>query len=203
MGVHLHPSGFVRAYPSRHVNNVYYDSEDLEALRLSESGISSRTKIRVRWYGDLRQVDRPVLELKIKDGMQGWKPQHPLDRNFDLSTMRWSDLTTEMRRALPPNMLNYISFISRPTLLISYEREYYATHDGRVRATIDHHIKSFDQRLSVEPNWLRPLLSPDLVVVEFKAAVEEEADLREATAAFGSRISRNSKYVRGLLPGYV
>ncbi|MCL0053647.1 polyphosphate polymerase domain-containing protein [Dehalococcoidia bacterium] len=194
----LHPMGFARAYPARQVNNVYFDDPDLETLQMNQGGISQRVKVRVRWYGDIERMRQPVLELKIKSGSAGRKLQYPLESEYDLSDIRWSSLTRAVLQAMPSSMVRYAGYTAYPALLNSYQREYYATLDGTIRATIDHGIRSFDQRLNAEANWQRPNLQSDIVVVEFKADMTNEADLRRATSAFGWRISRNSKYVRGL-----
>ena len=48
----MHPSGFVKSYPDRQVNNVYFDSWDYRAFAENLAGISQRSKVRYRWYGN-------------------------------------------------------------------------------------------------------------------------------------------------------
>ena len=203
VAVLIHPSGFIPAYHPRQINNVYFDSESLDLLRMNESEVSTRFKLRIRWYDDLRQASNPVLELKFKSGVSGWKLRHQLPGDFDLAKLRWSYLRREVRRSLPPAMLPYANFTARPVVLNSYQREYFATVDGRLRVTIDHSIRSFDQRLSARPNWLHSTPAPDMVVVEMKASVEDEAAVRDAAPRFAWRLSRNSKYARGLQPAFL
>ena len=201
--VHMHPFGFTRTYSPRQVNNVYFDTPDLDALQTNEAGVARRMKVRVRWYGGIEHMLQPVLELKVKSGLTGRKLQYPLAKDFDLSAERWQTLTRLVRSALPSSMLHYSSFASIPALLNSYQREYYASGEGTIRVTVDHGIRSYDQRFSARANLRQESIGPDLVVVEFKAGMAEEAVLRRATSSFGWRISRNSKYVRGLLPDYL
>ena len=193
---------FIPAYHPRQVNNVYFDSESLDLFRMNESGVSTRFKLRIRWYEDLRRAVNPVLELKFRSGVNGWKLRHELPADFDLAELRWSELRHQIRRSLPPALLPYANFTARPVVLNSYQREYFTTVDGRLRVTIDHGMRSFDQRFGARPNWLHSVPAPDMVVVELKAAVEDEAIVRDAAPRFGWRLSRNSKYVRGLQPAY-
>ena len=67
--VKLHPAMFYQPYPPRYVNNLYLDTEGLDNYQDNVSGVGDRRKVRLRWYGDLfGDVDRPVLEFKIKRG---------------------------------------------------------------------------------------------------------------------------------------
>ncbi|SVE08626.1 uncharacterized protein METZ01_LOCUS461480, partial [marine metagenome] len=177
--IHMHPSGLIRTYPARQVNSIYYDSYDLKALRLNESGVSDRVKIRVRWYGNLHQMKEPVLEIKSKTVLSGQKVRISMTTDFDLFSRKWSLLTDDVHRTLPTTMLGIKNLASHPVLINSYQRDYFATQDGNLRVTLDHDIRSFDQLLAAKPNLHRPTVAPDIVVIELKAPVEEEAFLRE------------------------
>jgi hypothetical protein len=196
----LHPLGFASAYPPRQINNVYFDTPELDALNMNEEGVPDRVKVRVRWYGEIKYMTQPILEFKIKSGLAGRKVQSPLGSDFDMADTRWATLIRSVQRSLPPSMLHCIGFTSCPTLLNTYQREYYQTSDAAIRVTIDHKVRSFDQRFTSGPNWTRPDFGPDLVIVEFKASMTCEEALRRATSAFGWRISRHSKYSQGLAP---
>ena len=63
-----HPYHFIEAYPERYVNNIYFDDERLSHYNANINGISYRTKLRLRWYGDAFGIIDPSLELKIKSG---------------------------------------------------------------------------------------------------------------------------------------
>ena len=62
-----HPYMFSEIYHQRHINNIYFDTINLNNLSANVDGFSNRIKIRIRWYGDLfGRIKKPVLELKIK-----------------------------------------------------------------------------------------------------------------------------------------
>ena len=44
--------GFVELHPTRIVNSLYFDNENLSFFVDSEEGVLPRKKIRVRWYDD-------------------------------------------------------------------------------------------------------------------------------------------------------
>ena len=62
----MHPMVLASTYPPRRVNNIYFDSPELTALRIQRDGLSDRAKVRLRWYGDTERMAQPVLELKSK-----------------------------------------------------------------------------------------------------------------------------------------
>ncbi len=77
--VKLHPAAFRETYPMRQVNNIYFDTVNFEAYRDNIMGIAKRTKYRIRWYGDdLKTIQKPRLEEKVKHGELGYKNVIPL-----------------------------------------------------------------------------------------------------------------------------
>ena len=74
-----HSKGFRKTYPDRQVNNIYYDSPDFRVYHQNLEGELLRKKMRTRWYGrGALQGSTPVLEIKCKNGMLGWKESYPM-----------------------------------------------------------------------------------------------------------------------------
>ena len=72
--IRMHPVGLRKIYPDRQINNIYFDTPDLNNYFDNIDGNMDRMKIRIRWYGDcFKYIDKPVLELKIKRGLLGKK----------------------------------------------------------------------------------------------------------------------------------
>ena len=90
--VRNHWAGFGEPYPSRRINNVYFDSYELSAFHENLSGTSRRSKVRWRWYGEGHAPERGTLEVKRRRGGLGWKlsgktagcdrSQSPPDENY-------------------------------------------------------------------------------------------------------------------------
>ena len=72
----VHPACFITPYPSRLVNNVYFDTHDYAAFSENLLGSSSRTKVRYRWYGEEQGPAVGVLEIKFKRNYFGWKTRY-------------------------------------------------------------------------------------------------------------------------------
>ena len=68
------PYYFIKSYPTRFVNNIYYDSFKFHCYYDNIEGNTNRKKYRVRWYNDLLgKVLSPRLEVKVKKGELGFK----------------------------------------------------------------------------------------------------------------------------------
>jgi hypothetical protein len=187
--------GFRWAYEDRVVNNVYFDSETMSAAWANHSGIPKRQKVRLRWYGD----EGPYkLEIKIKRGAAGAKIAAPVDFSSEFLTHSWKEIIRRVRIGVPGEYVPFLDSQTRPTLINSYRRSYYETPAGRVRATIDSDVKSADQRGRSIPHLNLRTSPGNSAVLELKAAVEEEQILREVAGGLGLRMSKNSKYTRGL-----
>lgn len=203
--VRLHPSRFVRAYPARQVNSLYFDTPHLNSFEANMAGISTRQKLRLRWYGDeLPLVPRPTLELKYKENLLGGKRRYRLQQDLDFA-QTWPVLRRQMgEEVMEGDDVLYRLFrqASQPTLLNHYWREYFVTADGRVRVTLDYKIVLYDQRLGARPNYRFVSPSRDIVVVEFKTDQGEEALLQEIVTRFPLKRDRNSKYANGILAAF-
>ena len=68
--VKYHPAMFSEIFHERIVNNIYFDTLNMDYYYDNKSGSSKRMKVRIRWYGNqFGLIEKPVLELKIKDGL--------------------------------------------------------------------------------------------------------------------------------------
>jgi len=196
--VKLHPAMFAQAYPPRLVNNIYFDSLDFKCYCETMIGASARTKVRIRWYGDLLgPIEKPTLELKNKQALLGTKRSFPLspfqlDETFDASSV-----TTALEASdLPPQFqLQLLSL--RPWLINRYRRQYYLSADGCFRVTIDTEMAWYDPTgasVSLGPRYSDRFHT----VVELKYDQYNDDHARSITNAFPFRLTRNSKYTNGI-----
>jgi len=196
--IRLHPEGFVVAYPPRRVNSLYLDTPHLGSFEDNMSGIGTRQKLRLRWYGETMTDFQPVLELKQKRNLLGRKKQAVLSCKLDMSRL-WKDILDEVRANARPDWQAVLQTCTQPALLNHYQREYYVTPDGAIRVTLDFDQAAYDQRLSPRPNLRARLPITDRVVIEIKSAQDQVERLQEVVARFPVLRSRNSKYAGGVL----
>ena len=195
MLVRRHPAQLFESYPTRYVNNLYFDTVLGSYLMYHVDGVSDRKKLRIRWYGDLEATQKePRLEVKSK---QGWLIEK---RGFaigdaDLNTWLAGGLRGSLRGSGVPEAIGDLALTLRPSLLNRYRRRYYETWDHRVRVTIDSELRFFD----VDPSATRREGHPDpTAVVEIKYGVDAAQEGAWIASQFPFSLDKNSKYVSGM-----
>ncbi len=181
------PAFFKTAYPDRYVNSIYLDTHDMASLLENLSGIARRTKYRIRWYGPLREAQKPVLEAKEKANMLGWKGLQPLP-SFSLEGgFAFKDYLQEHL----PQLAVY-----QPVVLIRYLRSYYEGLGGKVRATIDREQTFYpilsDGRIPQQGE------KDPAVILEIKYDESLENEMDSVFQAIPFRMTKNSKFVNAL-----
>ena len=194
-----HPRLFYAPYPPRYVNNLYLDTPDMANYHDNIDGAMQRRKVRLRWYGEpFGHISQPRLEVKIKDGLVGTKhtyelPAFQLDSRFcDRRFQRLissSDLPAKVKLDL--RGLNLVLFNR-------YYRHYYATHDGAFRLTLDARLVFFRTHGLFGNQFIHRQVDPRNIVVELKYEVEQEPFAGRVAGFFPFRMTRMSKYVRGI-----
>jgi hypothetical protein len=192
------PGFFSDVFQPRMVNNIYLDSAGLACYFMNLDGSPHRTKIRIRWYGDLLgTLARPVLEFKIKNGLVGTKKSFPLkpfllDANFNAE-----DLRMVLRKSDLPDAIRQQMDGLEPTLLNRYQRKYYRSADGGYRLTLDANLEFFRIR-SCYNSFLCRAVNRDYRVLELKYDRSDWEGAERIANAFPFRVTRISKYVHGL-----
>ena len=196
--VRLHPAGFHRLFPSRMINNIYFDTRNLNAVTENIEGIAKRVKTRVRWYGKcFSEVTSPILELKIKNGLAGRKKYFPLE-SFTLN----KEFTANYIRnhinenSLPDNIKQHMSSLF-PVLLNNYTRQYYLSKNEKFRLTLDSQL--YNYRIGERFNSFK-FVSLDRVstILELKYDIEDEVIADTITKHFPLRVTKHSKYITGV-----
>ena len=193
-----HPALFKRAYPNRLVNNVYFDTENLEAYADNLSGISRRVKVRCRWYGSSDAPENGNLEIKLRRNQLGWKLQYPVT-NFNLShDDQWRHVINSLKENLPAEGGIWLEQYTRAVLINRYRRQYFISADTHYRVTVDDSVRTYNQWLSGRVNLRRPAeRMPDGVIVEVKFSQSEREKASAILDALALRRSRHSKYMTG------
>lgn len=194
----LNPAGFRPEFPERIVNNVYFDTLDLSAYAENLSGVSSRAKVRYRWYGRSRYPVAGALEVKRKRGLYGWKVRYPLSQSPYTEGWDWRQIRGSLMSQLPIDGRYWLQSAVLPVLINRYTRQYFRSSDGKVRATIDVGLTTWDQRLRRIPDFDGIGDASPLVIVEFKFARGDRATAVHLLSGIPIRASRCSKYAIGV-----
>ena len=124
------------------IRSLYFDTPEDKALLEKQSGISRRSKFRIRYYNGDKSVIH--LEKKSKAGGLGTKVSAALSEeqaqkivDGDIAWMMESenDLIQELYTKMVSERL-------RPRTIVDYTREPFIFRPGNVRVTLDYNIRS-------------------------------------------------------------
>jgi hypothetical protein len=194
----MHPAAFMTTYPDRQVNNIYFDTWDYRAYAENLAGVSERSKLRYRWYGDSAGPAPGTLEVKKKRNHFGWKQRYKIDNAIWEPGLRWKDVRSRLNASLPQDGQLWLAQNPMQVMLNRYQREYLCTADGLIRATIDWRQKVFDQRSGSRPNLSKSCIMQNTLVVEFKFAREDRQLAVNLLGNIPVRIGRHSKYMNAV-----
>ena len=186
----LNPFHFSEIFSTRHINNIYYDTKSYQCLEDNILGISKRFKVRLRWYGKSNENVNPNLEIKIKKGLLGKK------RTLSLEEITLNEINTKfpnLKKFSKSLNLDLSEFI--PTLINSYTRTYYLSQDKKIRITIDSN-QTFGQIIRGVP--IRRISDKSSIILELKYEKGNNNLATQVSQFFPFRLSKSSKYVRGL-----
>jgi len=181
---------FRKCFPNRKINNIYYDTSSLKSLRDNLSGIKSREKLRVRWYGNFFSTNKLCIERKIKNNQIGFKKRDKI--NFQLNLDDYSSIK---------KLNHYISskyFLMNqkvfPILYNSYERIYTSSKIfPDIRCTLDFNLKSF---IFNETSLPKNLKLHSHLILEIKYPFKKDDLVKKMINQYNlKRISKSSKYV--------
>ncbi len=191
--IRLHPAGFRLLFPPRRVNNLYFDTPDFAAFQDNVTGAPKRLKYRLRWYGEhFGEITDPVLEVKVKDNLLGWKKHLPLEKGR-YAYRDFPDLVARCRQLAGkgPDM--------QPVLLNTYQRSYWSAPALPFRLTIDSVLRFGRYTAGAVP---RLTLRDEAVVLEVKYDAPADSDTEFVLQHLPFRLSKNSKYVTGINLAY-
>lgn len=197
--IKTHPALFHEIYYKRNVNNIYFDNSDFSSYIDNIEGERDRKKIRIRWYGDLfGQCNDPILEIKYKTGLLGWKERHKL-RNFTLDKKKhfdFKEIFDHLYKGQDFDIIKLDLQFMTPTLLNRYERTYYMSFDKKYRVTLDNKMEFY----SINPicDYFETFSDEEKTVVELKYNQQYADGARKITSKLPFRVTKNSKYVIGV-----
>ena len=190
---------FKKHYSNRFVNSIYFDTYSYDSFTENIFGISKKTKVRFRWYGNLiNGSNGGNLEIKKRDNIFNYKNIYEI-KNLNLKNdKKFKDILNIIKSNLPieANM----EFVNRPfpTAVIQYHRNYFINFDNNIRITIDKNIGIYDQRLSDTINLQNKIMLSNLMVIEFKFKKNLFEKVSDVLKDFPIKASKSSKYINAI-----
>lgn len=178
-------------YEKRYVNNLYFDTQDFEFYHANLKGEELRVKVRIRWYGDLDKVVKPILEYKIRKGTTISKNSYPVGLKSLEHILDPSFIDDISKSCEDPKVAEHMKYL-KPALINRYYRGYYLTENELVRATIDEDVEFYS------PEDLGFFFKERSKLIELKYSPDDEDFAIRLSNTMPFRMTRNSKYVNGL-----
>ena len=194
----LHSLGFYEAFPERTVNNVYFDSFELAAYDENLAGVSQRTKVRYRWYGDSNEPAAGRLEIKQKRNQYGWKQIFKVPESPWQPGSSWADIRESIVNQGGGGSAVWLEQNPVAVMINRYRRLYYLSACGRIRITLDFDQQVWDQRYQPCPSFTREANLPETFVVECKCDRSERELASRVLLGMPIRVSRHSKYMNAV-----
>lgn len=197
--IKTHPALFYEIYLPRRVNNIYFDSLDLENYYDNIEGNTRRLKVRIRWYGEMfGLIKNPILELKIKNEDVGRKMNFPLkefvlDESFSNNKLHDNVFA---QSGLPHWLIEKLK-LCKPALLNYYERRYFLSMDKKYRLTIDSNLGFFEIKDKANI-FLHSIEDQETIILELKYDKNDDYKIAEITQHFPFRLNKSSKYISGI-----
>lgn len=192
-----HPFLFRPIFAPRQVNNVYFDTLEHDWMLDHIDGAPRRAKLRLRWYGDKWGFSFSQLELKVKEGRLGRKTITPITDAIDLARMTWPEIQRLLESRCGEPFRTLLTG-TRPVLINTYQRDYFISADGDIRATLDTALRAYSQTFGLSPEIRAAQPLRDLTIIELKAAPEQHEQLAEALTAFPASCIQFSKFLNGM-----
>ena len=165
--------GMNELYPMRKVNSCYFDTNEIEMFHDSDQGVLPRKKIRIRNYNDEKIFTK---ETKISSEEGRYKKTKKILEQTGENTYE--------------NIIDNNYGILKPTLFISYFREYFFLKGLRI--TFDRNIEYKNLRM------ISSLKMKDHeCVMEIKASIDVEDNYISKVIDMPN--ARFSKYCRGIM----
>jgi len=194
----LNPAFFSEIHHERWVNNIYFDYLEFNNFLDNIGGNMYRKKYRIRWYGDMfSKAETPKLELKIKEGLLGDKKSFQL-LPFKLVNGTNSSVFKDLiinSKIDPEIELSIKEQI--PVMLNRYKRKYFESNDKKFRITIDNQ-QSFYRLNRFNNTFLQNYKDPNSVILEIKYDQEYDLEAAKISNNFPFRLTKSSKYARGI-----
>ena len=197
---YLLSNNFLKAYPSRTITSIYYDTENYSCFTESENGYQIRKKIRIRFYDD--NAKDLKLEIKSKNSELGSKeflnPKLFLSNNTSEICI---PSTRNKKNIIHLKLPKVIELCFIPTLLVQYKRDYLVSNCQNIRITLDSNLK-FSPIRKKYTKILKTQFHEtfdNVIEIKYDESINEPKIINKLSNKFNLTLSRFSKYCLGML----
>ena len=182
--------GLKEIFKERQINNIYFDDFNLSRFYANINGNFLKEKWRLRWYGKTFGENKTLtLEQKNRLGnVQFKKTETTLKVNI------FDNMNTNVFYDKVPNKIKNLFIVN----FNKYNRKYFANRDKSIRITIDKGI-SYSNIFKEKKFKLNKIYKDRRIILEIKSIINNEDLLQNICQNLPLRVSRNSKYINGVI----
>ena len=181
---------FLEVFNERRINNLYYDSINLDSIVDNIDGLSERKKYRIRWYGNTFKRSLKQFEVKFKSEFLNSK------KIFNIGEFQIKDYSNfnishkNLVRILKNKDLVLYEIMQSKFLKLfnSYNRKYYLSSNKNIRITID-----------TDLNFYSPLTKNVFKEKKIIVEIKYNKEFKFLNEFKNLRINKYSKYVKGVV----
>lgn len=183
-------NSFLEVFKKRKINNLYYDSINLDSVIDNVDGLSERKKFRIRWYGDTFKSSIKQFEIKSKSEFLNTKRIFNIGE-FEIKDNRgFNEVFNNLLKVLKKDDLTLYTLMQNKFLKLhnSYNRKYFVSADKNVRITIDSDLIFFSPQT-------KNVFQEKNTIIEIKY----DKDFKFISKFKNLKINKYSKYVKGIM----
>ena len=182
--------GLKEIFNERQINNIYFDDFNLSRFYANIDGDFLKEKWRLRWYGETFGENKTVtLEQKSRVGNVQFKKTET-----ELKIHIFNNMNTNVFYKKVPNKIKNLFIIN----FNKYNRRYFANKDKSIRITIDKNV-SYSNIFKEKNFKLNKIYRDRRMILEIKSIINNEDLLQNICQNLPLRVSRNSKYINGII----
>ena len=168
-----------KLYDDRLINSIYFDNDKFEIYHDSVEGLSPRKKIRLRYYGDKKLLNKQK-ELLLEKKYTNFTGRSKISKKV-------SDFNSQLNYGI----LDTKYGICYPRTIVSYLRSYHISKDFRITMDTNINFQSYNSE-----NPIHNFVSIEDIIVEIKTNNTTRFDDLKKTFPFSE--IRFSKYCKSI-----
>ena len=168
----------------KNVNSIYFDSLDYSSIKQNLDGVSNKRKLEL----DGMMKKKLLPEIKVK---------RLRDKKISINQwFKYVKFPNQNNLEVIKNVINSKiknKKIIYPLLSTHYDREYFISNNGMIRATVDYNLKSIFLKNNSQLNLVKNFSF--VTILELKYLTKMDKHVRENLKEITLRLSKNSKFV--------
>jgi hypothetical protein len=179
------------------VRSVYFDDARFSCCHANLSGLTSRRKLRIRWYDLPLPGTSFFVEVKWRENQITGKRRWQIETASPLTELSYRDISRQIVECVGEGDRILAWQLTEPVAIVEYQREHFVSACGDFRFTLDYDLRFTDQTCRTRMSTGFATEATGLVIIEGKCPPGRDGELRRLLHPLAPRVTSSSKYVLG------